>query len=331
MSKDFGSTLFLVSTPFQCLCMLEAIKYFKIVNYDILVTYASDVNDVNFNKIDTLLKKHKISFSKRKVAHLVFDVLPFLFSVHKHYRNIFIGFLYSTTSCAIANIYASINAYIYILDDGVQALSFFSPSPRIIKHKFMEKIVLFFYQIIGIVKFVKKPIFFTIYSVTSSKYQIINNPLILLKSKTQNLKEPKSGIYIIGTNSSILNFKKYSYIEYLSALYRHIINKFPDEVIYYCPHRADKNIEQIYSLCYKLNIKIFDTKVSIEYDFIENRINPRLVIGFTSNALYTLRIIYPTTQINNVMYYLESEETDKEIQLIRNRMSISGISIIDVI
>lgn len=330
MTKDFGSTLFLVSTPFQCLCMLEAISYFKIDKYDILVTYASNVNDVNYAKIEVLLKKNKVSYSKRKVAHLLFDVLPFLFSIHKHYKNIFIGYLYSTPSFAIANIFALINANIYILDDGVQALSFFSPSPRIIKEKLIVKVVLFFYKIIGVIKFVKRPIFFTIFDVTSSKYQIINNPLLLLKSKLKKIKEKKCGVYIIGTNSSILNFKNYSYLQYLSALNRHILKILPDEIIYYCPHRADKNLKEIYLLCDKLNIKIFDTKVSVEYDFIENNINPRLVIGFTSNALYTLHIMYPTTQISTVMYNLESEEADKEMQIIRNKMNRSGISIIEV-
>lgn len=327
MINKFGSTLFLVASPFQCLCMLEAINYFKIDDFDVLITYS---NNYNIDKIDVLLKKNDISYTKKKVAHLFFDIIPFLFSKHRHYKNIFIGYLYSNAVFALANIFAVFKANIYILDDGIQALSFFSPYPRIIKYKSSIKLIMSFYKFIGIVKFVRRPIFFTIFNVSSSKYKIIKNPFILLRSREIESRET-NGIYIIGTNSSMLDFKYYSYEEYLNALYKYISHKFPGEIIYYCPHRADKNLKEIYALCDKLNIKIFDTKVSVEYDFIESFINPKLVIGFTSNALYTLHIIFPNSPIKTVMYNLKSEEYDRETQIIRNRMNDSGISTIKVL
>ncbi|MDD4527585.1 MAG: hypothetical protein PHF25_06060 [Candidatus Margulisbacteria bacterium] len=307
--------------------MMEAINYFHIDNYEVLVTY-SDNN--NLDKIDALLKKNKIQYKKKKVAHIVYGVIPFLFSKHRHYRNIFIGYLYSESSIAIAYILGSFRSKIYILDDGVQILSFFSPYPRKMQYKFKFKIVLFFYKLIGIIKLVKGPSFFTIFNVSSNKYEITKNPLSLLKSKSKEYNKTK-GIYIIGTNSSKLDFKYYSYEEYLIALHKDVSYRYPNESIFYCPHRGDQNLKTIFSLCRQLNITIFDTKISVEYDFIENNISPKLVIGFTSNALYTLSLIYPNAIIETVMYSLNSENDNKEIQIIRNRMMENGITTVKVL
>jgi len=328
MKKDFGSTLFIVGSPFQCLCMLEAINHFNIKSYKVLFIY---FDHSNLEKVDILLKRNNILYTKKKVAHIFYGVIPFLFSIHTHYKNIFIGYLYSMTSIAIANIMASYKANIYILDDGVQALSFFSSTPRNIINQFPKNLLMFFYRLIGIIKLVREPVFFTIFDVTSHQYKIIKNPLILLKkTKDEELKTSKD-VFIIGTNSSLLKFRDHSYEEYLIALSKYILQKCPNEDIYYCPHRADKNLEKIYAICDALDIKIFDTKISVEYDFIESGINPKLVIGFTSNALYTLHMIFPNSIIQTVMYNLESELYDKEIQVIRNKMKESGISTINVL
>ena len=208
-------------------------------------------------------------------------------------------------------------------------MSFFSSKPRIIKTSHRVKIVESFYNLIGYVKLVKKPTFFTIFDVQSSEYQIINNPFKLLESKLGKIKE-KNGIYIIGTNSSILDFKDYTYRDYIISLHKYIMCKYLVDEIYYCPHRRDRNLEDIIVLCKHLGIKIYDTKVSVEYDFIENNINPKLIIGFTSNALFTLHLLYPSTDIKTVMYNLKSEQADTETQIIRNRLNESGISTIEI-
>lgn len=325
MRENFGSTLFLIGSPFQCLCMLEAIQHFNIIDYEVILTYS---DDYSIKKVDTLLNEKKISYTKRNTTHIIYGVLPFLFSKHKHFKNIFIGDFYSENLIAIAYILALFRANIYFIDDGVQALSFFSPCNRKIRYKLKVKLVLYFYKLIGFVKLVRQPIFFTIYNVSSSKYKIIKNSFSLLRAK--NIKEPK-GIYIIGTNSSILDFKDHMYEDYIIALHQQIINRFNDEKIYYCPHRRDTNLKKIYSLCKLLNIEIFDTKVAIEYDFINNNINPKLIVGFTSNALYTLKLIFPNILIETVLYSLKNEDSDKETQIIVNRMIKSGISAIEVL
>lgn len=324
MKRSFGTTLFLVASPFQCLCLLEAIRHFKIGDYEVMVIYS---DKYSLAKIDTLLKRNNISYTKKRVAHLFFDVMPFFFTKHNYYKNIFIGDLNSRNFFAIAYIFASFRANIYVLDDGNQALSFFSSTPRKINYKLSIRLVLFFYDIIRIVKFVKRPIFFTIFNVESNKYKIVNNPMSLLK--TQELNE-QSGVYIIGTNSSMLVFKDFTYEEYLTRLHKLISFRYPADNIFYCPHRRDSNQKKIQSLCEQLNISVFDAKIAIEYDFIEKKVNPKLIVGFTSNALYTLKIIYPNSIVETIMYTLISDVADQEIRIIRSRMEESGITTLNV-
>lgn len=326
MDKKFGKTLFLVASPFQCLCMFEAIEYFKIHDYDVLVTYS---DNFSIGKVEMLLNENNIRFSKIKVSHLFFGVIPVLFSKHKFYKNIFIGYLYSESTKALAYIFAAFKAKIFILDDGTQALSFFSSSPRKITYKFSIKLVLFFYKILAFVKLLKKPIFFTIFNVTSKKYEIVNNPFVLLKSR--RIEGEKKGVYIIGTNSSKLKLKDLAYEHYLKALCNNIIQRYPDEKIFYCPHRGDQNLEIIYSQCAKLNIDIFETEIAVEYDFIENNIFPKLIVGFTSNALYTLQILFDETAVETVEYTLASKDDDNETMIIRGRMNEVGINTVKVI
>lgn len=325
MKSQFGSTLFLIGSPFQCLCMLEAIDHFDIVVYDVLILY----NDLHsLDKIHILLSEKGIPYQKKKVAHLLYDVVPFILRSHNYYDNIFIGNFYSEQSIALANIYGKFRAKIYYLDDGVQALSYFSSRPRKIKNTFKVRGVIGFYRLIGVFKLIRKPIFFTIFDVKSDTYHIIRNTLSTLISKISAHSE---GIYIIGTNSSILEFRDYNYIHYLKALYQYISFRYPNEKIYYCPHRRDTNLHEIYALCDTLNIEVFHTKVSVEIDFINEKVTPKYIFGFTSNALYTLKMLFPAAEIMTVMYHLTSYDADYETQIIRNEMLKSGISTVNII
>lgn len=325
MEKISKSNLFLVASPFQCICMIEAIKYFKIEKFDVLVPFS---DEHSLDKIDYLLKVYNIQYDKRKVNHLIFDVAPLFFLKHKYYKNIFIGNLYSESSKSIAYIYGKFGCNLYYLDDGVQVLSFFSIYRRRIRYPFLVKVVIQSYKAISILKCIKRPAFFTIFNVKSTKHTIIRNPFNVLKPKSLG---KAMGIYIIGTNSSLLRFRDYSYIDYLNALHNYVLLCYPGEKIFYCPHRRDEHFEEISLVCKELNINLFNTKISVEVDFIENKINPKCVIGFTSNALYTLRILYPNTEISTVAYHLQSKESNLETEIIRQRMSEIGIMTINIL
>ena len=100
-----NDTLFIVDSPFQCLCMLEAINYFKLVDYDVIVAYC---NNNSLDKVDMLLKEKGISYKKLWLSHLLYDTIPQLLKKHNRYNNFFIGNYCSPHSYALSVLYAKL-------------------------------------------------------------------------------------------------------------------------------------------------------------------------------------------------------------------------------
>jgi hypothetical protein len=128
----------------------------------------------------------------------------------------------------------------------------------------------------------------------------------------------------------LLQFKDHSYQDLIIQLHKYLEQRFPLLSIYYCPHRRDTNNEATYALCRELSITIFDTEVSVEYDFPLKKINPILIIGFNSNALFTLKMIFPKSIIESVDYKLKSNLLNESTQLIQKVFKKKGIAIVDV-
>lgn len=320
MIRLTGSTLFIVGSPFQCLCMLEAIRYFNIKEYDVIVP--DDPIKQTIDNVSLLLTKYKISFSICRINHAIKDLLPIIFKKHRHYQNIFIGDYYCPIIEAFSVFYGAKKCNVFFLDDGTQALSLFSQHPR---SRFTSKksaIIFKFYFVIAKLKGFKTKSFFTIYNVNSKEFVIYHNDFTLLKaSSSQN----RNCCYIIGTNSSILDLKDCTYLSLLGNLVKWIKNTWPYETLYYCPHRRDSCNNDIKNWCHQNDVNWFDTEVSVEYDFVTKGINPICVVGFTSNALYTLKMIYPEADIRTVYYNVNDLYSDLETSVIRHGMNESGI------
>jgi len=319
-----SKTLFIIESPFQALCAFEAIEYFKVKEYDFIILFF-EIDAIK--KLENLMLKKGLSYTKEYAPNIIFDIMPRFFSRYSYYDAIFIGYYYCLTSFALASIYASFQSKIYYLDDGAQTLEIFSHPFTKRFNSFRQKLVYSFFRMVYTFKFTRKFSFFTIYDVDSKKYNIIRNDLSLLRS---SITSEKNGIYVIGTNSSMLEFKDYSYQELIIQLHKYLKHNHPLYHIYYCPHRRDINNEQINALCRELGMEIFDTEVSVEYDFSIKKINPVSIIGFTSNALFALRMIFPDTLIESVNYTLKSNSLNESTQLINKVFEQKGIAIIDV-
>lgn len=300
--------------------MLEAIDHFEITKFDVLIPSRSIGS--NTQQVKALLSDKGIVYSTYQVNHAIWDFIPYIMRHHKYYKNIFIGNYYSPTDEAIAAFYGKCGYNLFFLDDGTQALMLFSDHPRYRYSAKKWELIYKLYFFVGWLKNQNKPSFFTIYDVQSSKFNIIKNSLNSIKiCKTDTPK----GCYIIGTNSSILSFKDCNYIDILERLISWLQSKFPKEKVYYCPHRRDLNNEQIIAICKQREVELFKTRVSVEYDFINKGLYPLSVVGFTSNALYTLRKIFPKSDIRTVFYHLEIESSDIETDIIRKRLNSLGI------
>jgi hypothetical protein len=319
-----SKTLFIIESPFQVLCAFEAIDHFKVQYYDIKILY---IEKTTLKNIENILIEKGIPYTKEYAPHLIYDVMPLFFNRHKYYDRIFIGYYFNLTSFALASIHASFRSKVYYLDDGTQALKIFHPAFNKRFNTLRSQLLQSLFTIVFAMKFTQKFSFFTIYDVDSKKYNIVRNELLLLRTC---IKSEIDGIYILGTNPSALEFKDHSYHELFIQLHKYLKQNHPSHHIYYCPHRRDINNEYINKLCWELGITIFDTKVSVEYDFSLKKINPVLIIGFTSNALFTLKMIFPNTLIKSIKYDLKSNSLNESKQLTEKVFDRNGISIVDV-
>ncbi len=316
-------TLFLVESPFQCLCMMEAIHHFKIENYDVLIPYGDEYSN---KKMFRFLNENGISYEARPLAHIIYDVFPFIFK-RKKYKTIFVGNYYATKNYPLAVALAGYKSTINYIDDGTQAIGLFSNSPRSRYNKVSIKMVIMLYKLLAFLKRTKEKCFFTMYDVKSEKFKIEKNAFTLLRNL--DCKE-KKGAYIIGTNSSLLKFANASYVDYVKSIIKRIRHLYPNEKIYYCPHRRDTNNSHNNKIFQDLGVQIFETKVSVEYDFFTNKITPKYVIGFLSNALFTLKKMYSDLNVETVSYDLESQEKNRERTIIEREMNINGIKSVKI-
>ena len=319
------STLFIIASPFQALCMLSIVEQFRINNYDVIVQKFDD--DKSFRMIGLLLNEKGIQFKVYKIAHIIKDVINVAKSFRHRYSTIYIGNYYDGSLYAFAVIVATHHCKIIYFDDGTQALEIFSEKPRERYPNIKIKVVLVFYRIIAYLKRICENSFYTIYPVNSREFNVVNIKFLLSE---QNSKVEKHGVYIIGTNSSVLHFLNKTYTEYIYLTIKYIRNKYHNETIYYCPHRRDKNNDKIREQCSLEGVQFYDTKISVEYDFLKDNINPHTIIGFTSNALFTLKSIFPHSEIQTVYYQLSDRKSNKETELIRKRMVDLGINILDL-
>ena len=156
------STLFIVGSPFQCLCMFEAIEHFKVSEYDVMIP--DETVGSNSEKVETLLDEKGIEYSTYSIHHGIKDFIPFLFHSHKKYQNFFLGDYYNPIREAMAVVLGKRNFKIFFLDDGTQALSLFSSNPR---NRYRSKKWEYWFKFcffIGKIKSQKRQSFFTIFN-----------------------------------------------------------------------------------------------------------------------------------------------------------------------
>lgn len=313
--------LFIIKSPFQALCAIEAIKHYKIDESDFLCFD----DEVVVKKTVPLIK----SYGNIQFFHVVnlgtFQLMKQVRrEIKKRYDTIFVGDYFSYSQYIIALFVAKIRAHIIYLDDGSSTISIAAPIFRKRGRSHNEKIAFFLFSSILWGKLINRS-FFTIYDFKYGfPFPYEKNTFNSLVSVNNGLQH---GAFVIGSNSSKMVLSDMSYVDYMKRLSNHIKKNYPGEKIYYCPHRADKNGYQ--DLLESLDWEIFNTINSVEIDFVLKGINPRFIVGFCSSALYTLKKIFPKTEIGNVRVNFVSENHNNRYRNIARYYEENGIHTID--
>lgn len=313
-----GKSLFVIGSPFQALCALEAKKHYCVES----AVFALWDNTISHKMIEPLLVQqgeiHYIEQNNKGTVNLIKSVRK---EIKEKFRNVFVGDYFSFAEYIVAVCLVKNNAKFVYLDDGNSTLAIAPPISRKRPRTKNEGV---WYKALGIytnaIRINSK--LFTIYDLDGGcPLPVEKNTFSSLVNKANSTKD---GVYVIGTNADQLKFRDKEYMDYLSSLNDWIHEKYGDVKVYYCPHRSDKtnSKDEVISFGWK----VFDTKVSVEVDFVNNSIYPLVVVGFGSTALLTLKKMFPESEVHTIVMNFVDESFNKIYREIEDYYSNNRIA-----
>lgn len=312
-----------VSSPFQALCALEAIKEFKVRR----PVFFIQGHEVSHEMTRNFIVKNGFSYINVSETSNAFEAIK-IHHRHKKFQYLFVGDYFSCGHFLLSMLWSKINATIVYLDDGNSTLSLLPPTSRkrLNSGSSPHKI---FYRLLELYKNLKgiRRVFFSFYNLTDRgfPYPMITNYLSILK--TDDIVSRKYGIYIIGTNSSQIGWAREKYVDKLRII-RDYARKYSNDPIYYCPHRRDERNYQ--KELQKLGCLLYETDVSVEVDFVSNKIYPFMVFGFGSTAMLTLKMLYPETVFYNFVFHSQNQQEESEYRIIEDEYKTFGIKVMEI-
>lgn len=283
--------IFIVTTPFQFLGVLEAINKLGLKNNILLVLDNSLEN--NAKQLTKLIDEYKDLFIE--MIRFGFDNKSKFFKNVKlikklkkeNIENIFIGDLGSIQKIYISNLKAK---NIFLLDDGAKTILIyndFNKGKNFFKKGFRQIRYMLFGLKTSISIEIKVFTFFNL--ISTSKIEVLKHEFEYFK-KTYKLKEKKveNKIFVLGQPIVENNrVSKKSYENYLNSL----LNKYENCELYYLMHRREEktNLES-YSLQKSLNI--IESLIPGEIFFSQMNYKPKAIIGINTTLLFSLKKIF---------------------------------------
>lgn len=320
---DIDEAAIFVSSPFQALCALEAINEFKVKR----PVFYLQGHEISYEMTRKYLIKNGFTYIDVAETSNAFEAIK-IHHRHKKFQYLFVGDYFSCGHFLLSMLWSKINATIVYLDDGNSTLSLLPPTSRkrLNSGSSPHKI---FYLLLELYKNLKgiRRVFFSFYNLTDRgfPYPIITNNLSILK--TDDIVYRKYGIYIIGTNSSQIGWSREMYVDKIRII-RDYVRKNTNEPIYYCPHRRDER--QYQKEFQEIGIFLYETEVSVEVDFVSNKLYPSMVFGFGSTAMLTLKMLYPEAIFYNFVFHSQNQQIESGYRKIEDEFTLFGIKVTEI-
>ena len=288
------NALFIVTSPLQLLCAVEAYHYYQIEDADLIIKYGGNPTSNNMLKsmlrdygiwssVSTISKKRSLRDLIKTVRNIPKTTYDVMFNAE--YNGWFQNIIIANTNYRKRVVY----------DDGTMTLNdyrvYFEPQVAS-KKKHVEKEVLL--RLVGIKKY-RPETFEHIELFTMFKLKELPHVSIVENSFTQSsqyrnsveskINEPKA---ILGQPLVEAGIVSEQY--YLGALKR----LTRDNKAYYFPHRAESE-ENIAKWSKKTNIEVIRDERPIELSVTSYSVSS--IVGFFSTALKTLSLLYPNLKI----------------------------------
>lgn len=342
------SSAFIVCSPFQLLCAIEAIHEFEIEDYKFVFC------------LNQGWKRNEQMFSMAKQLNVDYDLIwngdneneyfdwtkdVFRIQAQGKYGRVFIADYHGAYYHIIVPLYAKKGAVIAYLDDGNSSILFLK---GIIKERKPsnwrkrlnwyrnKKNVVELYRQRRVVKALQDleiygaESFFTLYSdIRTRKFAIYPNKLAYISSSYKKEDTRLSLILIVGAAvESYANAVKISNELMESIVWKSLVelrNMHPDDKIIYIPHGRDTD-HYIPRYCEMLNIKYEPIEETIETYILASNMHPAAIYSYGSTALYNFHVLYPNAKIINWIVSVNSKYgIDEQRKAVNRYYEQSGI------
>lgn len=324
------ASVFVVTSPFQALCAIAAIKQLEIKDY-MMIAVLPENEDRN-KQLLFFFEKEKIPFTPVAVRNSSTELrllkIKALLCRRTKYRRLFVGDIRSITELCVGCQFVSNKASVVYLDDGNYTVSVLNGLASFDKKGLFTKLLSRWRRI-------------TSYQHLLTIYGDIPNTTFLIESlylenafeyKSTHKDKIKKGIYIVGTNlrlySKCVGITEDQYTLKLEDLFNQLCKEKTDEQIVFIPHGRDSSV-YAKSLCEKYNVEFRPSSVMVELELYYQPNPPAVIYGYTSSALFNLKKMYPHTEVYNILFEPTVKGRDyKEYEALSVYYEANGIRLI---
>ncbi len=287
--------LHIVRSPLQLINILEAIETLSLENNILVIIDRKSMS--NNRQIQEVLKAIDYPWAmqfhiEKKSKTSFLDYVKLIKKIRAfHFKHIFTGDIDSISNVIIANLK---HEKIFLVDDGTSTLKRHEALLKDSKLRFKDRMKLLRFSMFGLKAHKEYKLnFFTFFDIAPKADEtIVKNAFTHLK-KQFNLSQSKSDkVYILGQPIYNKEIPEDIFIEHLEK----ILKYYQGKEIVYVKHRYE-NIPQKVAALLKDRVEIYVNKYPIELDFLIKQEYPRYITGFFSTALYTLKQMFPESEV----------------------------------
>lgn len=321
------TAVFFIRTPFEMICAVNAIKQYKLVEYDF---YLLQDDLGRFEQVKNIADYFNVKYVVKPLEYLVSGSLKkgifnYLFKNCSKYNIVYTGDYRRPSEDLFSLSYIKPGGRLIKVDDGSCTIGLLRNSLVISRGlRRMMNLIRFLCSI--------KRISITYLTV----FDKIENKMLNIEYNNISLLGKDVGgpstlcLYMLGTNpKSYINNVNISIEEYWNLLektLRLLSNK--GKQVFFIPHGFD-NDHKTKQLCYELNITYLKLNECVESYILRNSIKPDSVYGFTSTALFSLMKIFPDIEVYDVVPD-NGANTDNLFREISEYYQLNGIKTIKI-
>lgn len=292
-------SVFVISSPFQALCLVSAIRNLEISDYKVVVI--SSDRDV---QIQSVLNHYNLHYIIRysgwhRWRMRLYRMTSFIHRKSRYMR-LFLGDFRSIDLLYFGLQYVADKSPIVYLDDGNASIALFKGiayakpfgpiDERLIKGISKSRGLVF------------QKYHYSIYSMQNVVGFIVEHNSLSILRKSEDIAMSET-IVFVGTNTEryceTMNIPENQFLLSLKQLLIDIRKNNPNRKIVYIPHGADHS-ENINRICMDLQIDFCRINVPIELYFLDKN-SPSCIYGFGSSAIYNLKQMFPEACSCNVL------------------------------